>query len=257
MPTIDLIRRRVLASLGLGAGALAGAAAANAAPAAGVRGANGAPAAGTRGANASGAPLVLEYDVAVLGHTNYDNEDGAWHRDPAYANRSKDPKEFREGFKRSDLRGSIFFHEGVIYPGGTIPDPKTPMDVNWNFETPPIGTFFDRGWVVINNKADPPYEPRPNPHLLSHTDYYLGGIVSEKDLTPTDMIATVGLQHNNGNVGTFLRAVVGGTGRFANVRGQLVQTHLGNNSSKLQGLFLPDGLTVPSPNFRLRFELWT
>jgi hypothetical protein len=246
MPTsIDLIRRRLLASLGLGAGALAGTAAAAAAPASGTRGAGG------------DAPLVLEYDVAVLGHTNYDNEDGAWNRDPAYANRAKDPKEFREGFKRSDLRGSTFYHEGVIYPGGTIPDPKSPMDVNWKFEKEPIGTFFDRGWVVINNKADGPYVPRPNPHLLSHTDYYLGGIVSEKDLTPTDMIATVGLQHNNGNVGTFLRAVVGGTGKFAKVRGQLLQTHLGNNSSQLQGLFLPDGVKVPSPNFRLRFELWT
>jgi len=236
MSKTNSLRRRFLTSLGLGAGALAASRAAIAAD--------------------PQTPLVLEYDVAVLGHTHYDNEDGAWNRDPDYSGRNTDPKKFREAFGRSDLRGSMYYHEGVIYPGGTSPDPKSPMDVNWNFEKQPVGTFFDRGWVVINNRADSPYVRRPNPHLLSHTDYYLGGIVSDEDLTPTDMIATVGLQHNNGNVGTFTRAVLGGTGRYANVRGQLIQTHLGNNSSKLQGLFLPDGVQPPSPNFRLRFELY-
>jgi hypothetical protein len=248
MNSIDTFRRRLLGAFGLGAGALA-AGAATAAAAPGKTGAGG-PA-------ASGAPLVLEYDVAVLGHTNYDNEDGAWNRHPDYSGRSKDPQKFREGFRRSDLRGSSFYHEGLIYPGGTIPEPENPMAINWRFEKPPIGTFFDRGWVVINNKSEPPFVPRPNPHLLSHTDYYLGGVVGEGNLTPTDMIATVGLQHNNGNVGSFLRAVVGGTGRYATVRGQLIQTHLGNNDSQLHGLFLPDGVKVPSPNFRLRFEIWT
>lgn len=238
MSSIDVFRRRLLGALGLG-GALAATALAK-----------------NRGA-ASTAPLVLEYDVAVLGHTNYDNEDGAWNRDPDYVGRVPDPKKFREAFRRSDLRGSSFYHEGLIYPGGTIPAPKDPMEVNWNFEKPPMGTFFDRGWVVINNRADAPFVPRPNPHLLSHTDYYLGGVVSEENLTPTDMIAVVGLQHNTGNVGSFLRAVVGGTGRFAGVRGQLVQTYCGNNGSQLRGLFLPDGVKVPSPNFRLRFELWS
>lgn len=248
MSTIDNIRRRLLATLGLGAGAFAAASA----PSVGAATKQG----GASRAGASGPSLVLEYDVAVLGHTNYDNEDGAWNRDPDYSGRAKDPQRFREGFGRSDLRGSTFYHEGLIYAGGTIPDPKTPTEVNWDFAKPPIGTFFDRGWVVINNRSDGPYVPRPNPHLLSHTDYYLGGVVSQQNLTPTDMIATVGLQHNNGNVGTFTRAVLGGTGRFANARGQLIQTHLGNNSSKLQGLFLPDGITPPSPNFRLRFELY-
>ncbi len=258
MSTIDRFRRCLLAGFGLGAGAAAaGALAATSAAHAATGSTAGSGAARAGGPAASGAPLVLEYDVAVLGHTNFDNEDGAWHRHPDYAQRVKDPKAFREGFRKSDLRGSMYYHEGVIYPGGTIPTPKDPMEVNWKFEKPPIGSFFDRGWVTINYRSDGPYVARPNPHLLSHTDYYLGGVVSEQDLTPTDMIATVGLQHNNGNVGTFLRAVVGGTGRYANVRGQMIQTHLGNNDSKLQGLFLPDGMTVPSPNFRLRFELWT
>lgn len=241
MKTIDGLRRQFLTLLGLGAGAAALAAAEK----------NETSVAAARPA---GKPLVLEYDVAVLGHTNYDDESGAHNRHPDYANRVKE--RFREGFRQSDVRGASFYHEGVIYPAGTIPKPKDPKEVNWKFEKSPLGTFFDRGWVTINNRSDGPYVPRPDPHLLSHTDYYLGGVVTPENMTPTDMIATVGLQHHNGGTATFLRAIVGGTGRFANVRGQMWQTHWGNNSSVLQGLFIPDGVKPPSPNFRIKFELY-
>ena len=200
---------------------------------------------------------VVAIDVAVLGHTNYDNEDGAWNRHPDYAEQHPDEDRFRAGFRQSDLRGSMQYHEGLIYPAGTIPDPKAKRDVNWDFEREPIGTFFDRGWVVINNKSDDPYVARPDPHLLSHTDYYLGGIVSADNLTPTDMLSVVGLQHDNEQDDPrFLRAVVGGTGRFANVRGQMIQRPWGYNTSVLQGLFIPKGVKPPSPNFRIEFELW-
>ncbi len=200
---------------------------------------------------------VLTIDVAVLGHTNYDNEGGAANRHPDYRDQHPDQDRFRSGFRQSDLRGSMQYHEGLIYPGGTIPAPKEKGEVNWNFEREPIGTFFDRGWVVINNKSDGPYEARPDPHLLSHTDYYLGGVVTAENLTPTDMIAVIGLQHDSQQEDPrFLRAVVGGTGRFARVRGQMVQRPWGNNSSILQGLFIPKGIKPPSPNFRIDFELW-
>lgn len=240
MKNTNSLRRRLLGSLGLGIGAGAMA---------------GLPARAGNGSSGKDGRIEIEYDVAVLGHTNYDDESGAHNRHPDYANRVADPAKFRQAFRQSDLRGSTFFHEGLIYPAGTIPTPKDPHDVVWNFEKPPIGTFFDRGWVVINNRSDGPYVPRPDPHLLSHTDYYLGGVVSPSNMTPPDMIATVGLQHDNGGKGTFLRAVVGGTGKYATVRGQIWQTHLGNNSSILQGLFIPDGVKPPSPNFRIRFEL--
>ncbi len=193
-------------------------------------------------------------DVAVLGHTNYDNEYAAHNRHPDYANRVEDVEAFRAGYRQSDLRGSSYYHEGVVYPGFTIPEPTEPRQVVWEFSQEPIGTFFDRGWAVINYKEDGPYVPRPDPHLLSHTDYFLGGVVSREDPTPTDMIATVGLQHTN-YPASFLRAIVGGTGRFSGARGQMIQDQLGNNSSVLQGNFVPPGVEVPSPNFRVTFEL--
>lgn len=238
MKSIDSLRRRLLSGLGigLGAGGLVGSAAAAAA------------------ATAKSGKLELTYDIAILGHTNYDNEEGAIHRHPDYANQVKE--RFREGYLQSDLRGSSYYHEGLIYPGGTFPEPKGEREINWDFKLPPLGTFFDRGWVVINNRSDAPYVPRPNPHLLGHTDYYLGGVVSDANLTPADMIAVVGLQHDNSGKGVFLRAVLGGTGRFAGVRGQMRQYGAGHNSSQLQGRFLPPGMQVPSPNFRVKFELF-
>lgn len=238
MSRINKVRRHLLTALGLGIGASALSKAASGDT---VKEQNG--------------KLIVEVDVAVLGHTNYDNEEGAHNRDPDYANQVEDQKAFIAAYRRSDLRGSTFFHEGLVYPAGTFPEPKGQRDVNWNFEAEPIGTFFDRGWAVINNRSEGPYVPRADPHLLSHTDYYLGGIVGPDNLTPPDMIATVGLQHDNGMQGKYLRAVVGGTGKYASARGQLIQTPWGNNSSILQGRFLPPGVKPPSPNFRIRFEL--
>ena len=70
------------------------------------------------------------------------------------------------------------------------------------------------------------------------------------------MIATVGLQHDDSARGSFLRAVIGGSGKYATARGQMRQTYLGNNTSILQGRFLPPGVNPPSPNFRIQFELY-
>lgn len=199
---------------------------------------------------------TLVIDVAVLGHTNYDNESGAANLHPDYVNRVKGKS--RDGFLKSDTRGSMFYFEGVIYPGGTIPDPSAddPDGVIWDFPKEPMGTFFDRGWVVINNKSDGPYVARPDPHLLSHADYYLGGIVGPDNLTPTDMIATVGLENGTPPNDVVTRAVVGGTGRYATASGQVVQRRVGRNTTPIRGLDLPYGFEPPSPNYRLTFDLY-
>lgn len=197
----------------------------------------------------------VEIDVAVLGHTNYDNEDGAANRHPDYANRVQGRSQ--DGFLQSDIRGSTFYFEGLVYSGGTIPDPseEEPDGVVWDFESPPIGSFFDRGWVLINNKSDGPYIPRPDPHLLSHADYYLGGVVGPENLTPNDMLATVGMENGTPPNDVVTRAVVGGTGRYSTARGQVVQRRIGRNTTRIRGLDLPGGFEPPSPNFRLTFEL--
>lgn len=215
-------------------------------------------AAGTSSASAAGKVRreTVIIDVAVLGHTNYDNESGAANLHPDYKNRVAGKS--REGFLQSDTRGSSFYFEGVLYPGGTIPDP--PEDnrdgIVWDFPKEPMGTFFDRGWVVINNKSDGPYVPRRDPHLLSHADYYLGGIVGPDNLTPPDMIATVGLENGTPPNDVVTRAVVGGTGKYAAVSGQVVQRRIGRNSTRLRGLDLPYGKEPPAPNYRLTFDLY-
>jgi len=128
--------------------------------------------------------------------------------------------------------------------------------VVWNFAKPPIGSYFNRGWIMINNKTDPPYERREHPHLLSHADCYLGGVVGPDNLSPTDMLQTTGTEHGEPPRDTVRRAVTGGTGRFASVRGEVIQTSLGRNTLPLRGMPVPRPEPPLSPNYRLTFNLW-
>ncbi|MCB1677068.1 MAG: hypothetical protein KDI16_00110 [Halioglobus sp.] len=139
MHGIGRIRRRFLAVLGVGMGAGALSSSALAA-----------------GSKVSGNKLEVEIDVAILGHTNYDNQEGATNRHPHYANQVKDPLAFREGYLHSDLRGSSYFHESLIYPAGTIPQPKDGGDVNWKFDSEPWAPFLIADWAIINNRSDGP-----------------------------------------------------------------------------------------------------
>lgn len=91
--------------------------------------------------------------------------------------------------------------------------------------------------------------------MLSHADYYLGGVLGPDNLTPTDMIATVGLENGTPPFDVVTRAVTGGTGKYATATGQVTQRRVGRNTSPLRGLDLPYGKEPPSPNFRLTFDL--
>jgi hypothetical protein len=189
----------------------------------------------------------LVVDIAVLGHTNFGNDGGAANKIPGWQN-----------FRQSDSRGSVYYFEGLVYPGGTIPEPSAeePDGVVWDFKVEPTGTFFNRGWILINNKSDGPYVPRPHPHLLSHADYFLGGVVGPDNLTPKDMLQSVGLENGIPPNDVVLRALTGGSGRFANVRGQVSQRRIGRNTTGLIGMPAPPDFLPPAPNYRLTFELW-
>jgi hypothetical protein len=189
----------------------------------------------------------LVIDIAVLGHTNFSDDSGAANKKPGFSN-----------FRQSDARGTMYYYEGLVYAGGTIPEPSSddPDGHVWDFEAKPIGTFFNRGWIIINNKSDGPYTPRPHPHLLSHTDYYLGGVVGPDNLTPKDMLQSVGMENGEPPDDYVRRAVTGGTGRFASVRGEVVQKRLGRNSTGLRGMPAPPEFLPPAPNYRLTFDLW-
>ncbi len=185
-------------------------------------------------------------DIAVLGHTNYSNDGGAANKLPG-----------REGWAETDARGTNYYFEGLVYPGGTIPEASAddPDGVTWDFGVEPMGSFFNRGWVIINNKSDGPYVPRKDPHLLSHCDYYLGGVVGEDNLTPTDMLQSTGMENGVPPDDVVVRAVTGGTGRFATARGQVTQRRVGRNTTPLRGMPFPLPEPPKSPNFRLTFDL--
>ncbi len=268
------LRRRLLAMMGLASlsAAAGGAAAADAAnPGAGSTAGSRSGSAGSRVPPApsielrrkrsGGAELTL--DMAILGHTDAPNSAG----------RIGDPR--TQEYFRIDTRGDNYFVEGVLYPGGTIPaatvptpisvfrqaPPKLNNQVVWDFKAAkPIGHYFDRGWVLINGNRTPYVDvngtvietARSEPHMLSEHTFVLD-LLRPDNLSP-EMLITKGLQNGNDpDVERLVRAVVGGTGRFAHASGEVLVTRLGRNTTPLRS-FSNMG-NVMSPNYRFEFDL--
>ena len=274
-PSERSLRRRLLGILGLAslsaAASSAGAASSAVAGVAGASGGSGPAASGTRVPPApavairrkrgGGAELTL--DMAILGHTDAPNSAG----------RIGDPR--TQEYFRIDTRGDNYFVEGVLYPGGTIPVPTVPTSISvfrqappklhnqvvWDFKAAkPIGHYFDRGWVLINGNRTPYVDTngtvietaRSEPHMLSEHTFVLD-LLRPDNLSP-EMLITKGLQNGNDpDVERVVRAVVGGTGRFAHASGEVVVTRLGRNTSPLRS-FSNMG-NVMSPNYRFEFDL--
>ena len=212
------------------------------------------------GAAAHDGSLTFTVDVAVLGHTDAQNTAG----------RIGDPKAFLD----TDARGDVFYVEGLVYPGGTIPKPthKTGMpafpqappklnnEVVWDFKAAkPAGHWLDRGWVLFNGNRKPytdhqgtVIDPmRMEPRLLSDQTFVFGHFDSAH-LSP-EMIVTSGVENGvDPDSDMVTRAVTGGTGRFAHVSGQVTQSRLGRNTSTLRSL---TAVGVGAPNFRFVFDL--
>lgn len=198
----DPTRRRLLTGLGLGGAAVVG----------GIVGGVGTAAA--TGPAWRRDELVLE--VACLGHK--------WREIPA-ANPAS----------ASDFRYA-FSVEGWIYPEGTIPGDGFLPTVEGS-----IGTWFCKGWIIID--AD-----RSEPHVLSTQDYVLGPILPDS-LFPPDSLASSGTEGTvTDQVG--IRAVTGGTGAYLAAHGAVTQANHGVNTT-----VLADGLGDPAPNFRFTFDL--
>lgn len=129
-----------------------------------------------------------------------------------------------------------FFVEGIIYPEGTIAgDGFIPTNEG------SIGQWFCRGYVMVN-------ATRPEPHTSSHQDLHFGTI-TEESLFPTTMLSTVGLEGTDSREQFSTRAVVGGTGDYLGVTGQMTQRFFATNTSILPG---PN---IPSPCWRFEFDL--
>jgi hypothetical protein len=202
-------------------------------------------------------------DVAVLGHTDAQNTAG----------RIGDPQS--HDFFGTDARGDNFFVEGLIYPAGTIPVPTglTPMPgmadapprrnhkIVWDFTAAkPIGHWFNRGWVLINanprpytdSNGTPIDTARVEPYLLSdHT--FAFGLFDDPALSP-DLLTTSGTEgRRDPDAEAVVRAITGGTGRFARATGQVTQSRVGRNTSTLRSLAKLGA--VSAPNYRFEFDV--
>lgn len=205
----------------------------------------------------------LTLDMAVLGHTDAPNTAG----------RIGDPRS--HDFFALDVRGDSYYCEGLLYPGGTIPAPTKPTplapfiksppklnnEVTWDFKAAQsTGHWLNRGWVLINGRREPYVDTkgtvvdsaRTAPHLLSEHTFVLGRL-TPATLAPETLVTSGVENGNDPDAETIVRAVTGGTGRFAHVSGQVVQTRVGRNTTALRS-FAGAG-EVLSPNYRFEFEL--
>lgn len=137
------------------------------------------------------------------------------------------------------MYGAPFLVEGIIYKDGILRDDTT-FDPR---SEPGIGTWLCRGWIIIRND-------RPEPHVVTSQSYLLP---REGEVFPVDQLASEGLEGGedvgegeDGNTWESERIVVGGTGRYAGVRGTVLQQFIGTNATV--------GPTGFGPNFRFSFS---
>lgn len=136
-----------------------------------------------------------------------------------------------------DLRGAPFSVEGNIYPAGTIKgDGFDPNSVK------PTGTWVCRGWLMQA-------PGRPTPAVITTQEYFLSEPLGGPDAFVADQLVSSGLEGPGKRPA--VRAVIGGTGRYAGARGTVVQHSLGTNTTRL---WLA-GALGPAPNFRFEFRL--
>ncbi len=136
----------------------------------------------------------------------------------------------------SDLRGSMFWTEGYIYPEGTIQgDGFVPTSEG------AIGHWMCRGHIISS-------ATRPEPHIISNQEFIFGLIRPDR-LFPPDTLTSAGLEATNEGLQDSLRAVTGGSGIYRGAAGQVLEIETGLNAS------VQPGLDLPAPNFRFEFDL--
>ena len=112
------------------------------------------------------------------------------------------------------LRGDTFITEGLIYPGGTLPSGSTPFPPT---SIKPIGKWVCRGVFQIGS-AQIAAGGKP---LVYSTQYFL--------LDNGTSIVTEGPEGG----GDFLRAIIGGWDDGIGVRGDVLESPIGSNSTGL------------------------
>lgn len=156
------------------------------------------------------------------------------------------PAEVEGGFDPStNARGSTFYVEGDLYPAGTIPDgadEDDPFDVT---AAEPTGHWICRGWFINTADGTGAAPARPEPHVITHQEYLLGRMSEERLFVP-DQLTSSGTEGSSGEAGgSPVRSVIGGTGAYAGMTGQVTQRTIG----------APGANTDGGPNFRFEFDL--
>lgn len=136
----------------------------------------------------------------------------------------------------TNFRGTTFFVEGELYPGGSIPTGVTNFDPA---SVESIGHWLCRGWF-INRTGRSGEADRPEPHVITHQEYLLTRI-SGDNIFPLDQLTSSGLEGDNTGRSA-PRSVVGGAGKWHGATGSVVQHVIGAN-------------TTTGPNFRFVFDL--
>jgi hypothetical protein len=144
-----------------------------------------------------------------------------------------------------DLRGTTFYVEGPIYPGGTIPDNRADWDPSQH-TSEEIGHWFDIGSFMS-------FRDRPNPHLYG-TMTHVFGLITATNNFPPDTITSTGTEASvTQDTIPSTRAITGGTGRFVGASGQITLFGHGTNVTNETVL----GRVAPAPNLRFIFSFST
>jgi hypothetical protein len=143
--------------------------------------------------------------------------------------------------EHGDLRGCMFYVEGPIYPGYTIPTEANDWDPAAH-QDQEIGYWFSVGSFMF-------YPGRPNPHLYSTHTHVLGRITPDNNF-PADQISSTGTEASvTQDTKPSTRSITGGAGKYIGAAGQIALFGNGTNVTN-DNIF---GVIRQVPNLRMFF----
>ena len=169
-------------------------------------------------ATTTAAPAAMSAEDAVAQITD---EDGVLRFDVA-----EDGKRFVWGEPTFDdglpAPGASYISIGYIYPEGTLSDEVDGVNADGSPEFPDkvLGDWYCYGWYIADGART-----TEGPLVVSTQLYNFGGEWGAATLTSEGYV----LSETGGTVN---RAVTGGTGPFASVRGEMADTSLGFNETE-------------------------
>jgi hypothetical protein len=146
-----------------------------------------------------------------------------------------------DAIEHGDLRGCMFYVEGPIYRGFTIPNEAHDWDPAQH-QDEEIGYWFNVGSFMN-------FPGRPNPHLYSTQTHVLGHVTADNNF-PVDQICSTGTEASlTQDTKPSTRSITGGAGRYFGAAGQIRLFGNGTNVT-FENVF---GRVGPAPNLRMFF----